>query len=431
MEILSLGEKIKRKRKELNMTLKDLAGDRITPGQISLVESGKSNPSMDLLEYLAESLNTTVEYLMESEESQAQKICLYFENMAKAHLLNDEVEKSEAYLEKALLYSEKYSLSLVEAEAHYIRGKIYLYKREYSLAQQSFLESNVIFMKNNAYRQVIKTLLNLGIITLKLKAYHSSSTYFQQAEKLYKDNEIGDDYLIGEIYYFIAFNYFKLENLEKAKRYCYLAEKQFKLLYDKREYGRTLLKLAETCSENGDLEKAIKYSDKSLSVYKEIEDNKLTSDIENDLGKLFSDFNLMDESFKHLGKAKEMKIQQSDDSVIDTLISICENHIKLKNIEKSKELLSEIREFANDKDPKIIIKYYLLKYRVDLQEESDMEAENTLIMALNIAKNMNLLKDAAEISVILGNFYMGKANIVDATKYLGESVVLFKELDII
>ena len=74
MEILSLGEKIKRKRKELNMTLKDLAKDRITPGQISLIESGRSNPSMDLLEYLSENLNTTMEYLMESEETQAEKI---------------------------------------------------------------------------------------------------------------------------------------------------------------------------------------------------------------------------------------------------------------------------------------------------------------------------------------------------------------------
>ena len=37
MEILTLGDKIKRRRKELEMTLKDLAGDRITPGQISLV----------------------------------------------------------------------------------------------------------------------------------------------------------------------------------------------------------------------------------------------------------------------------------------------------------------------------------------------------------------------------------------------------------
>ena len=69
MEILSLGEKIKIRRKELNMTLKDLAKDRITPGQISLVESQRSNPSMDLLEYLADTLNVNVEYLMESGES--------------------------------------------------------------------------------------------------------------------------------------------------------------------------------------------------------------------------------------------------------------------------------------------------------------------------------------------------------------------------
>lgn len=81
MEILSLGEKIKRRRKQLNMTLKDLAKDRITPGQISLVESGRSNPSVDLLEYLADALNTNVEYLMESEESQAEKISLYYEQV--------------------------------------------------------------------------------------------------------------------------------------------------------------------------------------------------------------------------------------------------------------------------------------------------------------------------------------------------------------
>ena len=34
MEILTLGEKIKIRRKELEMTLKYLAGDRITPWQI-------------------------------------------------------------------------------------------------------------------------------------------------------------------------------------------------------------------------------------------------------------------------------------------------------------------------------------------------------------------------------------------------------------
>ena len=101
MEILALGEKIKRRRKELNMTLKDLAGDRITPGQISLVESGRSNPSMDLLEYLAGELQTSVEYLMESEETQAEKISIYYEQMAEAYILAGDYFSGEKYIENA------------------------------------------------------------------------------------------------------------------------------------------------------------------------------------------------------------------------------------------------------------------------------------------------------------------------------------------
>ena len=106
MEILSLGEKIKRRRKELNMTLKDLAGDRITPGQISLVESGKSNPSMDLLEYLADTLKTSIEYLMETEEYQAEKICIYFENMAEACMIDDDLGYAERNIDMYLLCRE-------------------------------------------------------------------------------------------------------------------------------------------------------------------------------------------------------------------------------------------------------------------------------------------------------------------------------------
>ncbi|MEA8146621.1 helix-turn-helix transcriptional regulator, partial [Salmonella enterica subsp. enterica serovar Virginia] len=42
MEILSLGEKIKKGRKEKNLTLKELAGERITAAQISHIERDKS-----------------------------------------------------------------------------------------------------------------------------------------------------------------------------------------------------------------------------------------------------------------------------------------------------------------------------------------------------------------------------------------------------
>ena len=42
---------------------------------------------MDLLEYLAGALNTSVEYLMESEETQAEKISIYYEQIAESYIL--------------------------------------------------------------------------------------------------------------------------------------------------------------------------------------------------------------------------------------------------------------------------------------------------------------------------------------------------------
>ena len=172
MKILSLGEKIKLRRKELNLTLKNLAGDRITAGQISLVESGKSNPSMDLLEYLASTLNVTVEYLMETEETQADKICRYFENIAESNILNEELIQAEKNIETCLFYTEKYNLEMRKAKNLYLKALIYVKKNDYALAQQFLLTANGIFIKNNSNEDVKSTYILLGKISLDLKAYH-------------------------------------------------------------------------------------------------------------------------------------------------------------------------------------------------------------------------------------------------------------------
>ena len=431
MEILSLGEKIKRKRKELNMTLKDLAGDRITPGQISLVESGKSNPSMDLLEYLAMALNTSVEYLMESEESQAEKICEFFQNIAESHMLENDLTKSEQYIEKALYYAESYNLEYIKAKTLFLTGKIHMIKGERALAQQFFLSANVIFIKLNKYEEIINTFLNLGVITLELKAYHSSCTYFQQAEKVFLDNNVGNDFLIGQIYYYIAYTYFKLEQVDKSIKYSYLAEEKFKQLNNKKDYAKSLLLLSEQYCKKEQLENAINYSKRALAIYREIQDVKNISEIENNIGKLFSDFGNIDEAFIHLQISKKLRIDNKDPKVIETLITMCENYIKFKNISKSKEILEEIMIEVQNGNKKALVDYYLLKYRIDMQEENFLEAENTLIIALNFSKSMGYLKEAGEISMMIGKFYMDKGNESSAAKYLNEGVEIFKELGII
>jgi len=431
MEILSLGEKIKRKRKELNMTLKDLAGSRITPGQISLVESGKSNPSMDLLEYLANTLNTAVEYLMESEEAQAEKICLFYQNIAEAHILNNDLQQAEQNIEKSIYYSEKYKLEYRRARNLSLRGDIYLARKDIAEAQQVFLSSNVIFIKNNSYEEIIKTFLKLGVITLELRGYQSASSYFKQAEKVFMDNQMGNDFLLGKIYYYIGYTYFKLEDMEKAIKYSYLAQEKFKQIDNKKEYANSLLLLAYEYNKKGDIKNAIKYSKITLKVFNEIDNLTYVSEIENNLGRLFYEFENMEESFIHLNKSKEIRQKTNDLKLIDTLANICENYIKLKSISQAKEVLEHILEYIEDGNYKALCQYYLLKYRVDLLEDNKSEAEKTLLKALDFVKEQDQIKESAEISIMIGKFYIDGGRTSDAAKYLNEGVELFKKLKVI
>lgn len=431
MEILALGEKIKRRRKELDMTLKDLAGDRITPGQISLVESGRSNPSMDLLEYLAGALNTSVEYLMESEETQAEKIIKYYEKMAESYILSGDYITGEKYIENALFYVDKYNLEYRKARIIFLRAQICQSKGEYTLAQQLLLSSNIIFIKNNNYEEIVKTFVNLGKITLKQKAFHSSNSYFRQAEKVYLDNEIGDDFLLGEIYYYMAQAYFNIENIEMAMEYSNLAKKYFDKVGNREEYAKSLLITAEEYNKKGDLINAIKYSEKTLEVYRELNELTNVSEIENNLGKLFYEFEDIEESFKHYNIAKDILARKKDSKVIETLINICENYIKVKNIPKCEVVLAEINSYLEKNDTENIIKLNLLWYRIYILKDLLREAEFILLDTYDIAKNNNLKREEGELAIILGKFYVDNKKEVEATRYLDKGVNIFREIGIL
>lgn len=413
------------------MTLKDLAANRITPGQISLVESGRSNPSMDLLEYLAENLQTSVEYLMESEESQAEKICVFYEGTAESYVLSGDFVSAEKYIENALYYAEKFGLEYRKAKNLYIRANVAMKNGELALAQQIYLSANVIFIKNNKYEEVTNTFLNLGKITLKLKAYHSATSYLRQAEKVYLDNEIGNDLLLGEIYYQIAEAYFKIDNIAKAMNYSFLAKEKFEQVYDEEGYAKTLLGISEKYSESGDLSNAIKYSKKALEVYRELNKGNHIANIENNLGKLFYEFENFEESFKHLERAKELRMRNRDQSVVETLFNICENYIKLKNMEKCEITLKEINRVIDENVIENVIEYNLLWYRVYTIKEMYKEAENILIDTFNLAKANELSKKTAQVAIMIGKFYIDWKKDSEAAKYLDQGVNILKELGVL
>ena len=73
---MTLGEKIKKKRKSLKMTQSSLAGDKVTRNMISRIESGAALPSLDTIKYIAERLSVPPSYLL----SEADDLLFYEKN---------------------------------------------------------------------------------------------------------------------------------------------------------------------------------------------------------------------------------------------------------------------------------------------------------------------------------------------------------------
>ena len=68
--IETLGERIRKLRKQQKLTLEALAGNELTKGMMSLIENNKANPSMDSLSYIAERLGVEASELLEEVSTQ-------------------------------------------------------------------------------------------------------------------------------------------------------------------------------------------------------------------------------------------------------------------------------------------------------------------------------------------------------------------------
>lgn len=95
-KIENLGERIRKLRKQKQLTLEALAGDQLTKGMLSLIENGKANPSMESLNYIAHRLGVeTTDLLAEVSTSELWELLEQVEELFKVEFedLRDERDK--------------------------------------------------------------------------------------------------------------------------------------------------------------------------------------------------------------------------------------------------------------------------------------------------------------------------------------------------
>lgn len=426
MEVLSLGEKVKKRRKEMNMTLKDVAGNRVTPGQISLVESSKSNPSMDLLDYLADTLEVSVEYFMESESTQADRICKYFAQMAEVHMEQKDFEKAKRYIEKGDRYIEKYGLIFPEAKNLYLKGMLEILQKNFTKAFDYLFQCNIIYSNNNFKGAYIDNFMLIAKTCMEEESLPMAISYFHKSEALFEEGVLTDEIMLAKVYFYLAMAYKKSGQLEKSKEYTQKAKEKFDIMSDRRAYGQFLTRLAEKNEVEGQFEEAFKYAQMALDIFQSLDEEVEMGEIELSLGKLYEDFEEYEEALIHYKKAQSI-YGKNPQMLSEVFLHLATCYAHLQRREAAYEVLQSLDRLIIEEDFIGNIKLYRVKAKVEALFMNTRGAVNNLILALNTAREKKLKKEESEIMLLMAKFYLEKGKTVDSFKLLEKSMAMMKE----
>ena len=216
MNILSLGEKIKKLRKEKNMTLKELAGDRITAAQISHIERDKSHTSYELLEYLSERLDVSIDYLLETKEMQSKKITDNLILESEIYIKKGELDDAEKEIHQIIEICEEYDLSENYGKCNYLLGNIYLKRKDSRKANFYFEKALFYFIKNDDKKRIFQCYMNIANIYFDEEFYQVSLTNYYFAKDILEEINIDDPDTYKELYSKISKCYMKLNDSEKS-----------------------------------------------------------------------------------------------------------------------------------------------------------------------------------------------------------------------
>lgn len=432
MEILTLGEKIKKRRKDMNMTLKDLGGNRVTPGQISLVESGKSKPSMDLLQYLASKLNVSVDYLFETEEKQAEKLCDYYAKISDASILSSNYEQAMGSVSQGLEYANRYNLQYYIGLNEMYSGRIQYGLEKYEDAGAHFIAANEIFYKLEKYREIIETYMGLGMSSYKMLYFNSSLNYYKQAERILTDRKIVDDGLLMRIYFNISLCYSRLNMYSNTIDYALLAMNRFKEKDDKYQYGQTLLMLSISYNSLNKFDEALTYADMAIKVFKELEDLTFIAKMETNIGIILSDIGEIDDSFSHLMNSYRIKLDTKDKTIAYTMLRLADNYIAKGELDSAEHMIQDAyKKSVEDDNSEYLITSYYYFYRVCCLKNDTANAERYLLEAVDYLKDLDMPKELADIYIMLGKFYMSRHKNDSALEYINKGVEIYKDLGLI
>lgn len=422
MFILTLGQKLRRLRKNKGLTLEALGEEYVSKAHLSIIENDKASPSISLLKFLADKLEVDLEFLLETEKEQAIRFCRIWMKEMEAKIKLNRTNGMDELYNNVERMAKEYDLLDIQGECNMLFAQGSINERDYETALEYIQKSIHFSTKADNTTRIIKAYNKEGNIYLNKSMYEIAIQKYRQAFIFYENLPHEDLTLKSNILFNISNAYHKLKDKINSVKYAEAVCKINKEISHPKRYAESLLHCSTSYILNEDYQAAEKVLEQANALLDKEEEHRLQSLIENNLGMVYLDYGDSDKAYSHLLKAKELKEKYSIDDLPNTLFELCRFYIKNGKIEKAFEELGYAMNLSKERNLEshkvkglnIYIDYYLDQNRYSeavekLKELIDVltkiESKDNIVGAcLKLGNTLNLTNQKEEAI-----FYFNKA----------------------
>ncbi len=431
MEILSLGQKLKKLRKENGLTLKELAENRITAAQISHIERDKSYPSQDLLEYFSVKLGTTVDFLIQSKDMQAKKIAVSM--LLKGEFLIKTAKYPEAKKEisKVLLLCNEYELSEETARANYLYGIIYKQEKQYKKAILMCEKALIAYLQLFNWEGAARTYFELGTIYTFDGYYGPAANMLHQAYDITKKVKLNDINFENDVLTALSFAYIKSKDSAMALKYAQKAESLSSKMKDLKSKAGHFFVLGNSYMQNSNYDMAKKYFNLALDTYniETIKEEKAVAfERLSEVYKKLGDF---DSALSSIQKAYNLKYQADDQQFLKILFLYSDILSLTGESKKAIELLEDAKKIAEKLSDKKLESRAVKKHADILESLGEVQQAKVCInRCIELLESIEDKKELASVCFDAARLCEGSCRDSEIGYYT-KGIALFKEIGLI
>jgi tetratricopeptide (TPR) repeat protein len=321
------------------MTQTELAGDRFSKEYVSQIERGKTRPTGETVQWLAQQLGVDAGFLANGVS--ADERGRVDAALTRADALLEARRNDEALAEFEDIRAAVLATGMPELEARALSGEAIVRMRQGDVREAiALLDRARVLSEGSAFSDLERAdvLFRLGVARYKLNSTQTAIGLFDEALKLAERSELPSDQLRSNVLAWRSRCYQRRRDLEAAREDVERALELAEGLNDKRTTADIYFQASIIADREGHWVLARSYAERAKAAYEELSDRGNLGRLLNNLGGINFLLGHPEEAVDFLKDAVRIALEVEDDAEAAHAVNgIAQVHLRTGDVTRAEE----------------------------------------------------------------------------------------------